>query len=439
MSIDKTFYIETFGCQMNFADSEIVASVLKDKRYSLVADKKLADVILINTCSIRDNAEQRVWKRLRELKSLKKKNNNLVIGIIGCMAERIKEQLLEEEQIVDLVAGPDSYRKLPELLSYIYDKEDKVSDVVLSDSETYDNVLPYRYSDNNLSAFISIMRGCENFCSYCVVPYTRGKERSREPLSILKDAEDLVDKGYKEITLLGQNVNSYNYLSFTFPALLEKVALISPMLRVRFATSHPKDLSDELLNIIATYPNICRSIHLPIQSGSNRILKMMNRKYTREIYSERISAIRNIIPDSGLSTDIITGFCSETEDDHQETLSLMEWAGFDYAYMFKYSERPDTPAAKRFKDDVPDEIKAKRLDEIISMQQKLSLNSNRNDLGKITEVLAESTSKRSSENLMGRNSQNKVVIFPRMDFKVGDYVNVKISKHTSATLFGEPI
>ncbi len=443
----KNFYIETFGCQMNFSDSEIVASILKDDEYTYTIDKKDADVILINTCSVRDNAELRVHKRLLELKSLKKKNNRLIIGIIGCMAERLKEQLLEQEKIVDLIAGPDAYRKLPELINSIKYQVSSIKNLDLPDSEeTYEDIAPFRYQNNRISAFISIMRGCENFCSYCVVPYTRGKERSREPESIINEAKDLFDKGYKEVTLLGQNVNSYNYSRelgvgsreyMDFTSLLREVAHISPLLRVRFATSHPKDISDALLRTIADNKNICRAIHLPLQSGSSRILKMMNRKYTREAYMERISAIKKIIPDCAVSTDIITGFCTEAEEDHQDTLSLLEWAGYDYAYMFKYSERPGTLASAKYKDDIPDEVKTKRLNEIIKLQQKLSYASNKKDMGIVTEVLAEGVSKRSAEYLKGRNSQNKVVIFPASKFKAGDYVNVRITKFTSATLFGE--
>ena len=443
MNYNKTFFIETFGCQMNFADSEIVASILKDSSYNHALKKENADIILINTCSIRDNAEQRVYKRLRELKSLKKKNSKLVIGIIGCMAERIKEQLLDDQKMVDLIAGPDAYRNLPALISSINKDHHRSADVALSDIETYDDILPYRLDDNHISAFVSIMRGCQNFCSYCVVPFTRGKERSRSFESIIKDSTDVFKQGFREVTLLGQNVNSYNYISpdgnINFADLIKKVAEISPMLRVRFSTSHPKDLSDELICVIAEHQNICRSIHLPLQSGSDRILKLMSRKYTRENYMERISAIKSAIPDCALSTDIITGFCTETDKDHNETLSLIEWAGFDYAYMFKYSERPDTLAAKRYKDDVPEEIKTSRLNQIIKLQQTMSLLSNKNDLGKITEVLVESQSKRSADHLKGRNSQNKVVIFPKNNIKIGDYVNIKITKYTSATLFGETI
>ena len=427
---------------MNFSDSEIVASVMKDENFVLTDNMKEADVIFMNTCSIREHAEQRVRKRLRELKSLKKNKPHLLIGILGCMAERLKEQLLLEEQTVDIIAGPDSYRDLPKLLNTAGDGQ-KAINVILSADETYADINPVRTGNNGLSAFISIMRGCENFCSYCVVPYTRGKERSRDPETILSEAKNLFDNGYREITLLGQNVNSYKWKSdnteMDFPDLMKNIAKIDSRLRLRFATSHPKDISDKLLMAIAEFPNICRSIHLPMQSGSTKVLKLMNRKYTREMYMERIEAIRKYIPECSISTDIICGFCSETDDDHNDTLSLMEWAKFDYAFMFKYSERPDTLAAKKFKDDVADEIKSKRLTEVISMQQKLSLASNQNDIGKTFEVLAEGESRKSKDFLSGRNSQNKVIIFPRKNFKAGDYLNVKVIRCTSATLIGESV
>ena len=427
---------------MNFSDSEIVASVMKDENFVLTDNMKEADVIFMNTCSIREHAEQRVRKRLRELKSLKKNKPHLLIGILGCMAERLKEQLLLEEQTVDIIAGPDSYRDLPKLLNTAGDGQ-KAINVILSADETYADINPVRTGNNGLSAFISIMRGCENFCSYCVVPYTRGKERSRDPETILSEAKNLFDNGYREITLLGQNVNSYKWKSdnteMDFPDLMKNIAKIDSRLRLRFATSHPKDISDKLLMAIAEFPNICRSIHLPMQSGSTKVLKLMNRKYTREMYMERIEAIRKYIPECSISTDIICGFCSETDDDHNDTLSLMEWAKFDYAFMFKYSERPDTLAAKKFKDDVADETKSKRLTEVISMQQKLSLASNQNDIGKTFEVLAEGESRKSKDFLSGRNSQNKVIIFPRKNFKAGDYLNVKVLRCTSATLIGESV
>lgn len=437
---NKKLYIETYGCQMNFSDSEIVGSVMSDHDYIPTDDIKDADVVLINTCSIRDNAEQRIYKRLHELAALKKKNKDVKIGVIGCMAERLQEKLFQEETIVDVMAGPDSYRDLPRLLDTAEDGH-KAINVLLSTTETYDDINPVRLVSNGVSAFISIMRGCENFCTYCVVPYTRGKERSRNPETIVNEAKDLVAKGFKEVTLLGQNVNSYRweigeeeYLSF--PGLLEKVAAVSPQLRVRYATSHPKDLSDELLKVMASNPNVCRSIHLPAQSGSTEVLKRMNRKYTREWYMDRISAIKKFLPEASITTDIIAGFCGETEEDHQLTLDLMKWVKYDYAFMFKYSERPGTVAAKRFPDDVPDEIKGRRLNEIIALQQELSHTSNKADVGKVFEVLVEGVSKRSDKQVFGRNSQNKVVVFDRQDFKAGDYVMVKVVECTSATLLG---
>ncbi len=438
----EKFFIETYGCQMNFSDSEIVASLMTDAGYSLTTDLAEADIIFVNTCSIREHAEQRVRKRLRELKSLKKKKPHLLTGLLGCMAERLKNQLLFEEKSVDIIAGPDAYRELPKLIDIAAEGQ-KAINVFLSAEETYADINPVRLLNNGVSAFISIMRGCENYCSYCVVPYTRGKERSRDPESIFNEAKELFEKGYKEITLLGQNVNSYkwgktdNYTDF--PAIMEKIACINPLLRIRFATSHPKDLSDELLKTIAKHSNICRSVHLPAQSGSTKILNKMNRKYTRELYMNRIESIRKFIPDCAISTDIISGFCTETEEDHKDTLSLMKWAKFDYAYMFKYSERPDTTASTKFKDDISDEIKSKRLQDIIEMQQKLSLESNHQDIGKKFEVLVEGISKRSADHLFGRNSQNKVVVFQKKDFNTGDYVNVKILRCTSATLIGEAI
>jgi len=427
---------------MNFSDSEIVSSIMKDDNYEITTDKKEADVIFLNTCSIRENAEQRIRKRLLELRSLKKQNKKPVIGILGCMAERLKEQLLEEEKIVDLIAGPDAYRNLPHLLSTVSSGQ-KGIDVMLSFDETYADINPVKYDSNGVTAFISIMRGCENYCSYCVVPYTRGKERSRDAETIVKEAKELFENGYRELTLLGQNVNSYLWKkgtsSINFSSLIEKVALINPLLRVRFATSHPKDISDELIYTIAKYENICKSIHLPVQSGSNHILGLMNRKYSREYYMSRVEKIRDIIPDCAISTDIIAGFCSETEADHNDTISLMEWAKFDFVFMFNYSERPDTAAANKLKDDVPAAVKTKRLQDIIALQQKLSQESNMKDIGKVFEVLVESVSRKSNEHLSGRNSQNKMVVFPGRNHKAGDYVNVKITKCTAATLLGEII
>jgi tRNA-2-methylthio-N6-dimethylallyladenosine synthase len=440
VDLKKKAYIETYGCQMNFSDSEIVASILATQNYEPTTDIKDADLILLNTCSIRDNAEQRVRNRLNEMHSLKKKNPGLVIGLLGCMAERLKDKLLEEERHIDLIAGPDAYRQLPQLLEQV-ESGQKAINILLSADETYADINPVRTGGSGVTAFISIMRGCENFCSYCVVPYTRGKERSRNPQTIINEARELFEKGFREVTLLGQNVNSYHWeengIPIEFPALLEDVASINPLLRVRFATSHPKDISDDLLEVIASRANICKSIHLPVQSGSTRMLGMMKRSYTREWYMDRITSIKRIIPDCTITTDIIAGFCSETEEDHQETISVMREVGYDYAYMFKYSERPNTLAAKKYPDDVPEDVKSRRLDEIIALQQELSLKSNKLDVGKEFEVLAEGVSKRSDEQLFGRTSQNKVVVFPRNSFNPGDYVKVKILSCTAATLRGE--
>ena len=439
MKTKKKIFIETYGCQMNFSDSEIVASILIDNNYELSEKFSDADLLLINTCSIRDNAEKRVRNRLKEFVSLKNKKPEMVIGIIGCMAERLKEKLFEEEKVVDLIIGPDAYRDLPKLLTKI-ESGQKAANIILSEEETYADIKPVRYGSNGVSAFISIMRGCENFCSYCVVPYTRGKERSRNIDSIIDEAKTLLKDGYSEITLLGQNVNSYRWKKddreYNFTELIERVALINPLLRVRFTTSHPKDISDELIEIIAKHKNICNSIHLPVQSGSNSVLKRMNRKYTREWYLNRIEKIKELIPDCGLTTDIISGFCGETELEHNETISIMKKVGYDFAFMFKYSERPNTAAEKKFKDDVTEEIKKRRLKEIIELQQELSHKSNLRDIGKTFEVLVEGVSKRSSEHLSGRNSQNKVVVFPKRNLKKGDYVNVEIVDCTSATLIG---
>ena len=442
MTNNRKFYIETYGCQMNFSDSEIVASVLSRNEFEQAKSLGEASLVLLNTCSIRDNAEQRIWKRLKELKSLKKKNPGLQIGVIGCMASRLKDELMEGGLAVDLVAGPDSYRALPSLLLEIENGQ-QAANVALSAEETYDNIEPVRFHSNGISAFISIMRGCENFCSYCVVPFTRGKERSRNPFTIVGEARELVTNGFQEVTLLGQNVNSYHWEDenglIGFPELMRRVAEVSPNLRVRFTTSHPKDLSDELLKVMASYPNICQAVHLAVQSGSNRILKLMNRKYTREWYLERVAAIRYYLPDATITTDIISGFCSETEEEHKETLSLMEAAAFDAAFMFRYSEREGTLASKKLPDDVPDEVKARRLDEIIKLQQNLSAKSNRADIGKTFEVLVEGKSKRSDDFLMGRTPQNKVVVFPARTFKAGDRVLVKITGSTPATLKGVPV
>ncbi|MCX6249369.1 MAG: tRNA (N6-isopentenyl adenosine(37)-C2)-methylthiotransferase MiaB [Bacteroidetes bacterium] len=435
-------FIETYGCQMNLSDSEIVASVMLANGYETTTDINEAGIIFLNTCSIREKAEQRIRKRLQALLPLKKKNPDLVVGILGCMAERLKDQLLLEEPVLDIIAGPDSYRDLPHLLEDAGDGQRGIN-TILSKEETYADIQPVRLDSRGVSAFISIMRGCENYCAYCVVPYVRGKERSRDADSIIQEATSLFESGYREVTLLGQNVNSYQWKTIdgtvNFATLLERVAKINPGMRVRFATSHPKDISDELLQSIAANHNICKAIHLPVQSGSNNVLKRMNRGYTREQYMERIEAIRRIIPGCALSTDIISGFCDESEVDHQQTLSLMEWTGFDFAYMFNYSERPDTLAAKRYTDNIPPAIKEKRLKEVIDLQQKLSLNSNKRDLNKVFEVLIEGPSKRSPLQYSGRTSQNKVVVFLKEESKPGDYVNVCIEKYTSATLIGEVI
>lgn len=421
---------------MNVADSEVVLSILKDNGFGESKDPGDAGLILINTCSIRDNAEQKIWSRLKQLNSLKRKNGELRIGLIGCMAERLKEELIEKGQVVDIVAGPDSYRHLPSLIAEAEDGH-KAVNVLLSREETYNDITPVRMDRNGVTSFVSIMRGCNNMCAYCVVPYVRGAERSRDPESILGEVSVLVENGYREVTLLGQNVDSYNWEKHGFPWLIEKVAAISPDLRVRFSTSHPKDLSDELLHVMAANRNICRHIHLPAQSGSSRILQLMNRGYTREWYMGRIDSIRTILPGCSVSTDMIAGFCTETEEDHLESLSLMEWAGYDFAYMFKYSERPGTRAARRMKDDVPDEVKSHRLTEMIALQNRLSAKSKKSDIGTIFEVLVEGFSKRSDDFLHGRTSQNKVVVFPAEEAKKGEYVRVLVEKATSATLSGK--
>ncbi|MCL2301636.1 MAG: tRNA (N6-isopentenyl adenosine(37)-C2)-methylthiotransferase MiaB [Lentimicrobiaceae bacterium] len=426
---------------MNVADSEVVASILSPY-YTITDSLREADLILLNTCSVRDNAEQRIRKRLRELASLKKKNKNLLLGLLGCMAERIKEQLLEQEKALDFIAGPDAYRSLPQLIEGA-SLGNTSFNVLLSEKETYDDIDPVRYDSNGISAFIAIMRGCNNFCSYCVVPYTRGRERSREPKTIIEEAQNLFEKGFREVTLLGQNVNSYYWKdvlsNMDFADLVEKIAQISPLLRVRYATSHPKDISDKLLLIMAKYPNVCHYIHLPVQSGSNNMLKKMNRVYSREYYLERIRKIKEILPDCAISTDIIAGFCGETEQDHQDTLNLMKEVGYEYAFMFKYSVREGTKAAEKFEDDITEELKIKRLEEIIALQQQLSLESNKRDIGKTVTVLVEGISKRSDEYLFGRNSQNKVCVFPKKHYKIGDYVEVKIVKCTAGTLIGEAL
>ncbi|MFI3324017.1 MAG: tRNA (N6-isopentenyl adenosine(37)-C2)-methylthiotransferase MiaB [Rikenellaceae bacterium] len=434
----KRLFVETYGCQMNVGDSEIVVSILQGEGYVYCDQIAEADVILINTCSIRDNAEQRIWGRLREMQHLRRKRPTLVVGVIGCMAERLKESLLEGGKGVDLVAGPDSYRDLPALLRSA-EAGSKGVNTLLSSEETYAEISPVRLDKAGVSAFIAIMRGCNNFCTYCVVPYTRGRERSRDAETIVAEARSLFENGYREVTLLGQNVNSYSSEEVNFPELMRRVAAISPLLRVRFATSHPKDMSDELLEVIAATPNICRAIHLPAQSGSTAMLERMNRKYTREWYLGRVEAIRRIIPDCAITTDIIAGFSSESEEEHKATLSLMREVGYDFAYMFKYSERPGTVASERLPDNIDEKIKTERLTEIINLQNRLSAERNAEDVGKEFEVLVEGVSKRSDEQMFGRSSQNKVVIFDRHNVQVGDYVRVKVTSSSSATLFGDLI
>ena len=434
----RKLFIETYGCQMNAGDSEIVVSIMQDHGYRYTENIDEADIILINTCSIRDNAEQRIWGRLSAMRQIKKRKPSLIVGIIGCMAERLKEQLIEKGTGVDIVAGPDSYRSLPELVRTAEDGAKGIN-VELSKEETSAEIAPVRLDRNGVSAFIAIMRGCNNYCAYCVVPYTRGIERSRDPQTIVAEARTLFENGYREVTLLGQNVNSYCYGEVGFPELMAMVAEISPLLRVRFATSHPKDISDRLLEVMARYENICKAIHLPAQSGSNEMLKKMNRKYTREWYLERIAAIRRYMPDCAITTDLIAGFCGETLEDHQATLSLMREVGYASAFMFKYSERPGTFSARHFADDIADEEKTRRLNEIIALQNQLSVESNEAEVGLIRQVLVEGTSKRSEEQLCGRTSQNKMVVFNRGNHSAGDYVTVKITGCSSATLFGEEV
>lgn len=437
----KKLFIETYGCQMNVADSEVVASVMQMAGYELTEHIEEADAIFVNTCSVRDNAEQKIYGRLQYFNSLRKKKKSLLVGVLGCMAERVKDDLIQNHH-VNLVAGPDSYMDLPNLIGAA-EQGEKVMNVELSTQETYKDVMPLKLPGVHISGFVSIMRGCNNFCTYCIVPYTRGRERSRDIDSILNEIRNMNAKGFKEVTLLGQNVNSYlfekNGERINFSMLLEKVAQEVPNMRVRFVTSHPKDMSDETLHVIAKYPNICRYIHLPAQSGSSRILKIMNRKYTREWYLDRIAAIRQILPDCAISTDLFCGFHSETEEDYQETLSLMREVGYDSAYLFKYSERPGTYAAKHLTDDVPEDVKVRRLQGLIDLQNKLSEESNLHDVGKTFEVLVEGFSKRSREQLFGRTSQNKVVIFDKKNFHVGQFIQVKIVDASSATLFGEPV
>ena len=450
----KKMYIESYGCAMNFSDSEIVASVLIDEGYETTKVMEEADVIFVNTCAIRDNAEQRVRGRLDIFRKAKRNKPDTVIGVMGCMAERLKTKLLEEEKLVDIVVGPDSYRDLPNLVRTA-ETGQKAVNVLLSREETYADINPVRLGGNGVTAFISITRGCDNMCSFCVVPFTRGRERSRDPHTIVEEARHLFNNGYREVTLLGQNVDSYLWgggglkkdilakgdLSNTvsFAELLVMVAEVDPDLRVRFSTSHPKDMTDEVLYAMAKYENICSYIHLPVQSGSTRLLELMNRGYSREWYLQRMEKIREVVPDCGISTDIITGFCTETEEDHQDTLSIMEKVGYDYAYMFKYSERPGTMAAKKLEDDIPEEVKGRRLAEVIDIQRKNSLVSNKRDLGKVHRVLIEGTSKKSDEKLQGRNPQNKMIVFPKEDFEIGQYVNVLVEDCTSATLIGTAV
>lgn len=440
----RHFYIESYGCQMNFSDSEIVASILSDNGFGATRNIEEADLILLNTCSIREKAEQTVRKRLTEFRKLKQRRPQLLVGVLGCMAERLKAKFLEEERLVDLVVGPDAYRSLPALIEEA-DSGQKGVNVALSRDETYADIAPVRLNSNGVTAFVSIMRGCNNMCSFCVVPFTRGRERSRNAGSILRECSDLHASGYKEVTLLGQNVDSYYYMPeangkpVTFAMLLEKVALISPQLRVRFSTSHPKDITDEVLHTMAKYDNICKYIHLPLQSGSTRMLQLMNRSYTREWYLAKVDRIKEIMPDCGLSSDVISGFCTETEEDHQDTLNLMAYSKYDYSYMFFYSERPGTLAQRRYKDDIPESIKKRRLQEIVQLQGRLSRESNLRDVGKTFKVLIEGESKKSDAHWMGRNSQNKVLVFAKdaYNLKRGDYVMVQVNDCTQAALLGE--
>lgn len=447
----KKLYLESYGCQMNFSDSEVVASILSQDGYETTRNMDEADVILLNTCSIRENAEQRVRNRLTEFKIKKENNPDLVVGILGCMAERLKKNLLEEEKLVDLVAGPDAYRDLPNLIEEVGTGQ-KAVNVLLSRDETYADISPVRLDQGGIAAFVTIMRGCDNMCSFCVVPFTRGRERSRDPQTIVEECKDLVARGYREVTLLGQNVDSYRWNisskgevknteepTTNFAQLMEMVALVSPELRVRFSTSHPKDMTDDVLETMAKYENICPYIHLPVQSGNTDVLYRMNRGYSREWYMERIESIKRMIPNCAISTDVITGFCSETEEEHQETLSLMDLVEYDFAYMFKYSERPKTLAERRFEDDIPEEVKGRRLNEIIEKQLAHSLKSNQKQIGTIQKVLIEGSSKRSEEHLCGRTGRNSMVVFPKETYQKAQYVMVRIDSCTSATLKGEVI
>jgi tRNA-2-methylthio-N6-dimethylallyladenosine synthase len=450
---DRLFYIESYGCAMNFSDSEIVASILSTEGYGATRNFEEADLILLNTCSIREKAEQTVRKRLTEFKKLKRRRPSLLVGVLGCMAERLKGQLLEQEKLVDIVVGPDAYRSLPGLINEAGGGQKSVN-VLLSREETYADISPVRLNSNGITAFVSIMRGCNNMCSFCVVPFTRGRERSRDAVSIVNECRELFESGYREVTLLGQNVDSYYYQpssrnftsrqgeperAITFAMLLEMVANISPGLRIRFSTSHPKDITDEVLHTMVKYENICKYIHLPLQSGSTRILQLMNRTYTREWYKAKVDRIKEIMPDCSLSSDVIAGFCTETEEDHKETLDMMTYVGYDMSYMFFYSERPGTLAHRRYEDDIPEATKKRRLQEIVDLQNNLSLVSNRADLGKTFKVLIEATSKKSDSKWMGRTSQNKVIVFPKnnIEHKPGDYVHVEVKDCTQATLLGE--
>ena len=447
----KLFYIESYGCAMNFADSEVVASILQGNGFGATNNFEEANLIFVNTCSIREKAEATVRKRLTEFRKLKKVNPGLLVGVLGCMAERLKAKFIEEEKLVDMVVGPDAYRTLPGLIEEA-ETGQKAINVLLSRDETYADIAPIRLNSNGINAFVSIMRGCNNMCSFCVVPFTRGRERSRDAASILNECKTLFDDGYREVTLLGQNVDSYHWVGsqnttrgdaydepVTFAMLLEKVALISPLLRVRFSTSHPKDITDEVLFTMVKYDNICNYIHLPVQSGSSRILQLMNRTYTREWYIAKVNRIREILPDAGLSTDMITGFCTETEEDHEESMSLMRYCKYDLAYMYFYSERPGTLAARRFEDDIPETVKKRRLQEMVDLHRQNTLESMQRDIGKTCKVLVEGFSKKTEEDLQGRNDQNKVVVFPKVNFKKGDYVFVKITSCTSGTLIGIPL
>jgi tRNA-2-methylthio-N6-dimethylallyladenosine synthase len=446
----KKFYIESYGCAMNFADSEIVASILNDNGFGATRDYTEADLIFLNTCSIREKAEQTVRKRLLDFRAIKKGNPGALIGVLGCMAERLKARLLEEEKLVDMVVGPDAYRSLP-LLIREAEGGQKAVNVLLSREETYADISPVKLDSNGVSSFVSIMRGCNNMCSFCVVPFTRGRERSRDPVSIIRESKELFETGYREITLLGQNVDSYYWTPsengtngwgqpITFAHLLEQVAMIDPLLRVRFSTSHPKDITDEVLHVMARHENICKYVHLPVQSGSNRVLQIMNRSYTREWYMAKVDRIRELLPGCGITSDIIAGFCSETEEEHQETLQLMECCRYDFSYMYFYSERPGTLAARRYEDDVPEDTKKRRLTEIVALQRKMSEISNKADVGKTFKILIEGNSKKSDKHWMGRSSENKVVVFQKNDIvKKGDYAEVKVTGSTGGTLLGEII